>query len=173
MKLNILLYYKFSIKIGEHHQALVLLSWMINEAIADRPSELVPFDAQNQYVIIIMSVYIIFYNQAGLYYRKFMRYRSRIEIIAQILQAVNGSGGIIQTQIMYKALLGYAQMKQYLLQLIERDLLQYDNATNTFNITEKGIRFLNIYSEINQTQSPSANGPGLEEEEFVSSYADL
>ena len=99
-----------------------------------------------------------------------MRYRSRIEIIAQILQAVNGSGGITQTQIMYKALLGYAQMKQYLLQLIERDLLQLDNTTNTFNITEKGIRFLNIYSEINQTQSPSVYAPG-QEEEFVSPYA--
>ena len=73
---------------------------------------------------------------------------------------------------MYKALLGYAQMKQYLLQLIERDLLQLDNTTNTFNITEKGIRFLKIYSEINQTLTPSVYGLRLEEE-FVSSYAEL
>ena len=103
-----------------------------------------------------------------------MRYRSRIEIIAQILQAVNGSGGITQTQIMYKALLGYAQMKQYLLRLAENALLQYDNTTRTFNITEKGIRFLNICSKINQTQSPAVNrGQGGLEEEFVSSYAGL
>jgi predicted transcriptional regulator len=106
-----------------------------------------------------------------------MRYRSRIEIIAQILQAVNGSGGITQTQIMYKALLGYAQMKQYLLRLAENALLQYDNTTRTFNITEKGIRFLNICSKINQTQSsPTVNAQGQgrleEEEEFVSSSYD-
>src|SRR5918911_4146249 len=100
-----------------------------------------------------------------------MRYRSRIEIIAKILQAVNGSGGITQTQIMYKALLGYAQMKQYLLRLAENALLQYDNTTRTFNITEKGIRFLNICSKINQTESPAVNGQ--RQEEFVSPYAKL
>ena len=102
-----------------------------------------------------------------------MKYRSRIEIIAQILQAVNGSGGITQTQIMYKALLGYAQMKQYLLRLAENALLQYDNTTRTFNITEKGIRFLNICSKINQTQSPAVNGQGALEELFVYPYAEL
>jgi predicted transcriptional regulator len=53
--------------------------------------------------------------------------RSRIQIFAQILKAVSGSGGITQTQIMYKALLGYSQMKEYLLLLTEKSLLQYDN----------------------------------------------
>ena len=115
-----------------------------------------------------MIIQIIFYIQTELYDRQFMRNRSRIEIIAQILQAVNGSGGITQTQIMYKALLGYAQMKQYLLRLAENALLQYDDTTRTFNITEKGIRFLNICSKINQ----SVNG-GQGQEEFVSSYVEL
>ena len=70
---------------------------------------------------------------------------------------------------MYKALLGYAQMKQYLLRLAENALLQYDNTTRTFNITEKGIRFLNICSKINQTVN---RGQGGLEEELVSPYAE-
>jgi predicted transcriptional regulator len=36
-----------------------------------------------------------------------MKYRSRIDIISEILEAANG-GGATRTKIMYKALLSYA-----------------------------------------------------------------
>ncbi len=76
-----------------------------------------------------------------------MKYRSRIEIISQILEAANG-GGATRTKIMYKALLSYAQMKDHLMLLTEKDLLRYDEDTRTFKATEKGLRFLQIYNQI-------------------------
>jgi hypothetical protein len=64
---------------------------------------------------------------------------------------------------MYNALLSYGQIQQYLLLSIAKDLLQYDDTANTFNITEKGIRFLEIYNKLDQAM----NGRG--EEKFVCS----
>ena len=43
-----------------------------------------------------------------------------------MLKAVNENGaGATKTQIIYKAFLSYAQMKEYLLLLAKSDLLQY------------------------------------------------
>ncbi len=52
-----------------------------------------------------------------------MKYRSRTEIVAMILEAANG--GATKTKIMYKAFLSYAQLKEYLSVLIENDLIEY------------------------------------------------
>ncbi len=52
-----------------------------------------------------------------------MKYRSRTDITAQILEAANG--GVTKTKIMYKAFLSYAQLKEYLTVLIENGLLEY------------------------------------------------
>ena len=79
-----------------------------------------------------------------------MRYRSNIEVIGQILKVANG-GNTTKTRIMYKALLGflgYNQLKEHLEFLTEKDLLRYDGNTGTFNTTEKGLQFLQIYNEI-------------------------
>ena len=59
------------------------------------------------------------------------KYRSRTEIITDILRAVNNdsstvAGGMTKTKIMYNALLSNEQIKQYLSLLSESDLLQYD-----------------------------------------------
>jgi len=78
-----------------------------------------------------------------------MRYRSRIDIISQILEVANG-GNATKTKIMYKALLGYDQLKEYLMLLAKSDLLHYDFVTRTFKTTEKGLRFLNFYNHIDQ-----------------------
>ncbi len=75
-----------------------------------------------------------------------MTYRSRTDIISQILEAANG--GVTQTKIMYKALLNYAQMKQYLMLLTQNGLLSYDLDTRTFKTTEKGLRFLYTYNQM-------------------------
>src|SRR2546422_835291 len=42
-----------------------------------------------------------------------MKYRSRTDIVTQILDAANGNGAN-KTRIMYKAYLSYAQLKEYL-----------------------------------------------------------
>jgi predicted transcriptional regulator len=76
-----------------------------------------------------------------------MRYRSRTEIISQILETANG-GRATKTKILYKAFLSHAQLKDYLTILTDSDLLRYDLDTQTFRTTEKGLRFLEIYKRI-------------------------
>jgi predicted transcriptional regulator len=72
-----------------------------------------------------------------------MKYRDRIDIISQILKIANG-GDVTRTKIMYRGLLSYAQIKEYLMLLTEKELLRYDKETQTFRTTEKGLRFLDI-----------------------------
>lgn len=48
---------------------------------------------------------------------------------------------------MYKVLLNHPQLKEYWTVLTESDLLSYDVDTQTFKITEKGLKFLKAYSE--------------------------
>jgi predicted transcriptional regulator len=74
-------------------------------------------------------------------------YRSRVEIISQILEIAKG-GGTTKTKIIYKAFLSYNQFKEYLTILTESDLLSYDGKRQIFKTTEKGLRFLNFYNEI-------------------------
>jgi predicted transcriptional regulator len=89
---------------------------------------------------------LIFYTAYNLK-SKHMIYRDRIDIMSQILEAVNGSS-FTKTKIMYKAVLSYNQLKEYLPLLTEKDLIRYDENTQTFRTTGKGLRFLDIYNRI-------------------------
>jgi predicted transcriptional regulator len=80
---------------------------------------------------------------------KDMTIRNRIQIISQILETANG-GVTSKLKIMYKANLSYAQLKDYLITLNDKDLLSYDLGTHTFKTTEKGLRFLEAYDQLNQ-----------------------
>jgi predicted transcriptional regulator len=75
------------------------------------------------------------------------RYRNRIEIICQILEVANG-GITKKIEIMYRANLSYAQLKEYVMVLTESDLLRYDLDTQIFKTTEKGLRFLDAYNQM-------------------------
>ena len=77
-----------------------------------------------------------------------MKYRSSTEIVAMILDAANG--GETKTKIMYKAYLSYLQLKEYLSVLIENNLLEYIDRTQTFKTTEKGLFFLNMHNAIEE-----------------------
>jgi predicted transcriptional regulator len=81
--------------------------------------------------------------------------RHRTEIIAQILEVVNdgsssGGEGVTRTKIMYKAFLSYAQLKEYLAILTHNGLLSFDVSSQTFKTTEKGLRFLKAYGQLDQ-----------------------
>jgi predicted transcriptional regulator len=78
-----------------------------------------------------------------------MRYRSRIDIISRILEIANG-GDATKTKIMYKAFLSYNQLKEFLMVLTANDLLSYDLDTHTFKTTEKGLRLLEVYNQMDQ-----------------------
>jgi predicted transcriptional regulator len=84
-----------------------------------------------------------------------MRYRSRTEIVTRILEIVNegssfGDGGVFKTTIMYKASLSHAQLQEYLTVLTASDLLRCDGQTYTFKNTEKGLRFLKAFDQMEQ-----------------------
>lgn len=81
-----------------------------------------------------------------------MKYRSRTDIVATILEAANG--GSTKTKIMYKAYLSYAQLKEYLSILIGNGLLEYEEGELKYKTTEKGLRFMKTYSEIGDMVSP-------------------
>ena len=77
-----------------------------------------------------------------------MRSRSGIDIMAKILHAANEKSGAGRSKIMYRAFLGYKQLKKYLPALTERGLLSYDTDAQTFKTTQKGLRFLDTYNQI-------------------------
>jgi predicted transcriptional regulator len=77
-----------------------------------------------------------------------MNKRDRINIIRLILEVSNEADYAKKTtKIMYRVLLNHPQLKQYWTVLTESDLLSYDLDTQTFKITEKGLKFLNDYSD--------------------------
>jgi predicted transcriptional regulator len=79
-----------------------------------------------------------------------MRNRSKIDIISLILQAANGDDYATKTKIMYKVFLNYTQLKEFLTVLTESDLLRYDFLRHTFKTTEKGLRFLKTYNQMDK-----------------------
>jgi predicted transcriptional regulator len=82
-----------------------------------------------------------------------MKHRSKSEIIGAILEAANG-GGATKTTIMYKAVLSYEYMKEYLLSLVEDDLIEYEQGMMTYRTTAKGMRLLQLYNNVNEMVQP-------------------
>ncbi|MBI2103159.1 hypothetical protein HYT55_04925 [Candidatus Woesearchaeota archaeon] len=77
--------------------------------------------------------------------------RSRLELIFDILLAIQNKGGRIKpTHLMYKSNLSHKLLNAYLDELIERELIKVEEeiakkkqkSTKTVAITEKGLSFL-------------------------------
>jgi predicted transcriptional regulator len=79
-----------------------------------------------------------------------MKNRSRLEIIAMILETV-GDSGAIQAKIMYKVYLSFLQMKEYLSQIMQHGLIIYDDRAQIYKITDKGRRFLALYRQMTES----------------------
>jgi predicted transcriptional regulator len=82
-----------------------------------------------------------------------MKHRSRSEIIGAILEAANG-GGATKATIMYEAMLSYEYMKEYLLNLVQDDLMEYEQGMMTYRTTPKGMRVLQLYTSVNEMVQP-------------------
>jgi len=79
------------------------------------------------------------------------KYRNRTEIIASVLEATKGDG-VSKTRIMFTAYLSYEQLNEYLKELLDKGLLTYNLHTRTYNITSKGTKFLELYSELEKVE---------------------
>jgi predicted transcriptional regulator len=87
--------------------------------------------------------------------KKDMKHRSRSEIIGAILEAANG-GGATKTTIMYKAMLSHEYMKDYLLSLVEDDLIEYEQGKMSYKTTSKGMHLLQLYNNVNEMVQPAS-----------------
>jgi predicted transcriptional regulator len=80
-----------------------------------------------------------------------MKYRSRTDIIAMILQAA--MNGATKTRLMYSAYLSYAQVQEYLAFLTDRKLITFEEGSQEYKLSEQGLRFLRVYDEISEIVS--------------------
>lgn len=81
------------------------------------------------------------------------RKRSRIEIIHDILRAIQGKGGKIKkTHLMYKANLSHKQMTLYLNELYKKGFIKDDVLSENLliQITKKGMDFSVKYSQVKE-----------------------
>jgi predicted transcriptional regulator len=83
-----------------------------------------------------------------------MKYRSRVDIIAAMLEIAKE--GSIKTRIMFGASLSFSQLKEYTSFLIELGLIEWSELTGLYRTTEKGLKFLHMYREIDR-MVPEAN----------------
>lgn len=81
-----------------------------------------------------------------------MKLRSRIEIACNVLEAAKE--GANKTKIMYKAFLTYNQLKGYISELIEKNLLEYSDQTRTYKTTAIGLNLLKMDKEIREAIQP-------------------
>jgi len=81
-----------------------------------------------------------------------LKYRSRNEIIAQMLTSAKKLEGVTKTKIMFESYLSHAQLKDYLALLIENGMLER-NLNNKFQTTEKGMKMLDAYQNVNDLVS--------------------
>ena len=86
-----------------------------------------------------------------------MKKVDRLSIISLLLEVSSNksvdrirSQELILLTILYNTLLNNHRLKEYWTGLTELGLLEYDIATNTFKTTEKGLRFLEVFSELDQ-----------------------
>ncbi|MGI0042164.1 MAG: winged helix-turn-helix domain-containing protein [Nitrososphaeraceae archaeon] len=79
-----------------------------------------------------------------------MKYRCRTDIIGLILSAANAINGESRSHIMYKSLVNYNQLKDYLIFLQQQELIEYDRSARTYRTTVKGRDFLELQRDMGE-----------------------
>ena len=80
---------------------------------------------------------------------KQLKHRSRSEIISAILEVTNGNRARI-TEIQFKTYLSYNILKQYLVHLLQNDLIEYLEGKRSFKTTPKGMQALQMYNKMEE-----------------------
>lgn len=78
-----------------------------------------------------------------------LRHRSRSEIISSILDVTNGNKVRI-TEIQFKTYLSYNLLKEYLVHLLQCDLIEYTEGERAFKTTPKGMQVLQTYNRMDE-----------------------
>ena len=78
-----------------------------------------------------------------------LRHRSRPEIISSILEVTNGNKVRI-TEIQFKTYLSYNLLKEYLVHLLQCDLIEYIEGERAFKTTPKGMQALMTYNRMEE-----------------------
>ena len=79
------------------------------------------------------------------------KHRSRLKILASILEVITTNKGAKKTQIMYQAYLSYKLLVQYLKDVTEAGLVVCGEE-NCYKLTPKGERFLAKFSEYDKSR---------------------
>ena len=77
-----------------------------------------------------------------------LKYQSR-SVISSILEVTNGNK-VRRTEIQYKTYLSYKLLKEYLIQLLQCDLIEYIEGEKTFKTTPKGMQVLQTINEMEE-----------------------
>ncbi|MHB8566812.1 MAG: winged helix-turn-helix domain-containing protein [Nitrososphaerales archaeon] len=78
-----------------------------------------------------------------------MKYRSRGEIISDILRVV-ASNKATKTRLMYGAYLSFSQIEEYLGYILQQGLITQEPGTNLYRLSENGMKYLNLSNELSQ-----------------------
>ena len=78
-----------------------------------------------------------------------LKHRSRSEIISSILEVTNGNK-VRVTEIQFKTYLSYNIPKEYLVHLLQCDLIEYIEGERAFKTTPKGMQVLMTYNRMDE-----------------------
>jgi predicted transcriptional regulator len=81
-----------------------------------------------------------------------MKYRGKPEINMAILQACSRDNGVNQQKIIFKAELSYIQLKDYIISLTDKKLIEQRD--RRYVITEKGKNALKLLTMVNDIFGP-------------------
>jgi predicted transcriptional regulator len=82
-------------------------------------------------------------------FRRFKNLRSRSQIISSILEVTNGNK-VRVTEIQFKTYLSYNVLKEYLVHLLQCDLIEYIEGERAFKTTPKGMQVLMTYNKMEE-----------------------
>jgi predicted transcriptional regulator len=79
------------------------------------------------------------------------KHRTRLQILKNILSVINDRKDVRKTQIMYKAYLSYSLLTRYLNDVMKAGLVVC-NDDNCYLLTQKGVKFLSVFSQYSKSQ---------------------
>jgi len=82
-----------------------------------------------------------------------LKYRSRGEIITNILRVV-ANNKATKTRLMYGAYLSFTQIEEYMEYVLQQGLINQVSDTNLYQLTEKGMQYLNLSDEMSHLVVP-------------------